>query len=102
MFEYHQFRIGEIADNIQTTLDSQGEEISKKELYSFCDEYLEEHPEERYNYTYRKDIQEEFKKAVKILKQAEAYVNRIDWYLSGDDGEDSFISRLKEDLNEIE
>ena len=43
----------------------------------------------------------EFKKAVHILKQAEIYAQRIDWLLSGDDGEDSFHIRLKSDLENL-
>ena len=36
-----------------------------------------------------------------ILKQAEIYAQRIDWLLSGDDGEESFHERLKEELEEL-
>jgi hypothetical protein len=32
---------------------------------------------------------------------AEIYAQRIDWLLSGDDGEDSFRKRLKEDLERL-
>jgi hypothetical protein len=32
---------------------------------------------------------------------AEIYAQRIDWLLSGDDGEDSFRERLKEDLEKL-
>ena len=42
---------------------------------------------------------EEFKEAVRALKKARIYVHRIDWLLSGDDGEETFHERLKEDLN---
>jgi len=45
---------------------------------------------------------DEFKKAVEILKKAEIYTQRIDWYISGDDGEESFLSSLNEDLSELE
>jgi len=100
-FEYNQFKIRDIADDIQTELDNQGKDIPEYELSYFADAYLEKYPEERYNRIYRKDVQEEFKKAIKVLRQAEIYAQRVDWYLSGDDGEDSFISRLKEDLEEI-
>jgi hypothetical protein len=31
---------------------------------------------------------------------AQIYTQRIDWLVSGDDGEDSFRERLKEDLEE--
>jgi hypothetical protein len=48
------------------------------------------------------EIVEEFKKGLKILKMASIYAHRIDWLLSGDDGEDSFKKRLKENLDELE
>lgn len=44
----------------------------------------------------------EFQKAIKVLKQAEIYVDRIDWLLSYDDSEKSFHERLKEDLKEAQ
>ena len=36
------------------------------------------------------------------MKTAAIYAQRIDWLLSGDDGEQSFKERLKEDLDELE
>ena len=36
-----------------------------------------------------------------ILIQAYLYVQRIDWLVSGDDSEDGFHERLKEDLSEV-
>lgn len=48
------------------------------------------------------EIIEEFKNGLKILKMASIYAQRIDWLLSGDDGEDSFKRRLKENLDELE
>ena len=42
----------------------------------------------------------EFSKAVKALKLAYVYAQRIDWLLSGDDGEDSFHRRLQAQLGE--
>ncbi|OQB43776.1 MAG: hypothetical protein BWY02_02985 [bacterium ADurb.Bin157] len=49
---------------------------------------------------YPPEVIKEFKKAVKLLKQADVYVHRIDYLVSGDDGEESFLRRLKEDLKE--
>lgn len=46
-------------------------------------------------------MQQIFKEGIEILKKAEIYAQRIDWYLSGDDGEDSLVSRLKSDLDEL-
>jgi TFIIF-interacting CTD phosphatase-like protein len=41
-----------------------------------------------------------FKKGLDILRKAQIYAQRIDWLVSGDDGEDYFHSRLKNDLME--
>ena len=43
----------------------------------------------------------EFEKAMKVLKLAYVYAQRIDWLLSGDDGEDSFHRRLQAQLQEL-
>lgn len=47
------------------------------------------------------EIIEIFKEGVKKLKEAAVYAQRIDWYLSGDDGEENLIKRLKEDLEQV-
>ena len=47
------------------------------------------------------EILEIFKEGVKKLREAAVYAQRIDWYLSGDDGEESLIKRLKKDLEEV-
>jgi hypothetical protein len=43
----------------------------------------------------------EFAKAMKALKTGYVYAQRIDWLLSGDDGEDSFHKRLQAQLGEL-
>ena len=43
-----------------------------------------------------------FRDAVKILRKAAVYAQRIDWLLSGDDGEESLKERLEEELKELE
>ena len=43
----------------------------------------------------------EFKNGIEIIEKAAIYMQRIDWLLSGDDGEESFHRRLKEDLEKL-
>ena len=43
-----------------------------------------------------------FKDAVKILRKAAIYAQRIDWFLSGDDGEDNLKERLEKELKELD
>ena len=51
--------------------------------------------------TYSPEIIEQFKVGLSSLKVASIYAQRIDWLVSGDDGEQSFLGRLKDDLNEL-
>ena len=96
-FDYLQYHITTIADAIESELEKQGKEIPKDEL--FCsEEYYKQYPQEKYYRTYPKEIQKEMVQAVKILRQAAIYAHRIDWYLSHDDGDESFLERLKEEL----
>ncbi|MBR1404888.1 MAG: hypothetical protein IJ558_12020 [Treponema sp.] len=44
----------------------------------------------------------EFQNAIKYLKIAQTYSRRVEWLLSGDDGEDDFAERLKEELEALE
>ena len=97
-FDYNQYRIRQIWEDIQEELDKQGKEKPKEDLKYYDKEYLEKYPEERFEHVYIEDVQQIFKEAIEILKKAEIYTQRIDWYLSGDDGEDSLVSRLKSDL----
>ena len=43
-----------------------------------------------------------FRRGAKAVKTAQVYLQRIDWFLSGDDGDESFKKRLAEELAEIE
>ena len=44
----------------------------------------------------------EFNNVVKYLKIAQTYSRRVEWLLSGDDSEDDFSERLKEELEALE
>jgi hypothetical protein len=50
---------------------------------------------------YSRETMREFDKAVSLLKQAYVYTQRIDWLVSGDDGEDSFHRRLADELAKV-
>lgn len=76
-FDYDQYRIRDIAESIEC------------EIYQNSDKYES------------KTI-EEFKNAVDLLNKAEIYATRVDYLISGDDGEESFHKRLNEDLEKHE
>lgn len=71
-FDYHQYRIREIAESVEDIIQ---------------------------NYEYPPEVLEKIKEGLDALKKAEIYAQRIDWLVSGDDGPETFLRRLKEDLN---
>ena len=77
-----------------------------KEIYEICT-YTSQHyaPDENGEIPYVPDWSEEtlqeFRRGISILKRARIYAQRIDWLLSGDDGEESFHKRLKEKLDKL-
>lgn len=79
-FNYKQYQIGEIIESIESAI-LQEELTDSDESNGFSTDTINE-----------------FKNAVSILKCAELYAQRIDWLMSGDDGEDSFHRRLKDDM----
>ena len=83
-FNYTQYQIGYIVDEI--------EQIIRKSQEANAEDWLKFQP-----YTI-----EEFCTALKLLRRAQVYAQRIDWLVSGDDGEESFHQRLAEDLREVE
>lgn len=98
-FDYDQFRIKSIAEQIEEHLDDMGKEkydVDFLETHAFYEKY----PEERYNRIESEEVQEKMREAIKALKVAYIYAQRVDWYLSGDDGEESFLSRLEQQLKD--
>jgi hypothetical protein len=98
-FDYDQYRIRNIIESIESELNNQGK---LKERLFYNPEYYEKFPEDKYYTIYPEEIQEKFREAIEILKKAEIYAQRVDYYLSGDDGEDSFLERLEDDLNRLQ
>ena len=80
-FDYDQYHIGEIADAIELLIE-----------YNL---HKDEHG------CYSAETLDRFVEAVKALRIAEVYAHRVDWLVSGDDGEDEFHYRLQLDLKEI-
>lgn len=98
--DYQQYHIIDMWERIQDEIDN-----NNKPYY--------ENPENEWEELANKDFFEEggkrysdetiveFKNGVEILKKAYIYAQRIDWLLSGDDGEESFLERLKEELQQL-
>jgi hypothetical protein len=94
-FDYDQYRIQNIADSVDQLIRQNGKEIENPSGYVMSSF------DETHHYEYPPEVIEKFKEGLEILRKAEIYAQRIDWLVSGDDGEESFISRLKEDLDKL-
>jgi MoxR-like ATPase len=103
-FDYNQYKIGYIADQIEEVIVKNGLEKTPEELKNnwIDPEWYKKYPEDLFHYKYPDEVIEKMKEAVKALKIAQEYAQRVDWLLSGDDGEESFLSRLEENLKKIE
>ncbi len=103
-FDYNQYRIEGIADEIENFIENNGREKTKEELKDerWGDpDWYEKYPEDKFHSEYPDEVIEKFKEAVELLRKATVYVNRIDYLICGDDGEENFLRRLKEDLNKL-
>ena len=113
-FEYHQYYIDEIADSIDKYIN--GEDIDDDEIENIKLEYergylsldeneydyiLENHHTIPNRYNFSEETIDEMKKGLDYLRKASIYAQRIDWFISGDDGEEEFHERLIEDLNNL-
>lgn len=95
-FNYDQRRIDPIADDIQREIDDSGRLLTEEERR----DYYWDDDKATHHYEYPEEVIEEFKRGVMYLRIAAIYAQRIDWLLSGDDGEETFLERLNDELNE--
>ena len=83
-FEYQQYHLQDIVDKLR--------EIKVKI----------ENDEEFYQYDRKEELLREISNGLDYLNLAGIYTQRLDWLFSGDDGEDRFFKRLKEELDGME
>lgn len=87
-FEYQQYRIEDIAKSIEELIKSNDDESLNEWGY-------------RRGRDYSAETIVKFKTAVDTLRKAAIMAQRVDWLVSGDDGENSFHDRWDEELKEI-
>lgn len=88
-FDYRQFQIDLIADEI-------------KHLIETNDFILIDHFGDKGGRNYSKETMDCFQDALVALRKASLYTQRIDWLVSGDDSEETFHTRLKQELDVID
>ena len=83
-FDYQQYRFGEIAKGIDTLINTNKQ----------ANEY-------GYSREYSPEVLAQFELGKRLAVLAGIYAQRVDWLVSGDDGEDCFQTRLREELQEV-
>lgn len=87
-FNYDQYKCASIADDVRELIAS-NDDKSKNEWGDTV------------GHGYSAETIARFKEGEAILRKAYIYAQRIDWLVSGDDGEDSFHRRLMQELDAI-
>ena len=103
-WQYIQHRFTDVAEDIDELIEKNGKPKSEKELKEeswYDPDWYEKYPEDLNHYEYNDQVIEQFKKASQAIKIAQVYIQRVDWLLSGDDGEESFLRRIEEDLEKL-
>lgn len=93
-----------MVDQIEEVVVKNGAEKTREELKDEVwrdPDWYEKYPEDKFHTKYPDEVIEKMKEGIEILKKAQIYAHRIDWLFSCDDGEESFLRRLEEDLNEL-
>lgn len=86
-FNYDQYRIEDIARDIDELIDSND------------DESLNEYGQTR-GHGYSPEIIEKFKEAAFNLRRSAQMAQRVDWLVSGDDGPEGFLKRWEKEVKE--
>ena len=87
-FDYNQYKIGQIADEIEQLIETNNSD----EIDQWGQRVGRDYPEE---------IVDKFREALVTLKKAEIMAQRIDWLVSGDDGEETFLRRWRDELRKL-
>lgn len=88
-FNYDQYKIDYIADEVEHLIRSNN------------DSTLNEWGNTRGRF-YSAETIAQFKRGLRLLREAAVYAQRIDWLVSSDDSEESFHERLAHDLAKLD
>ena len=95
-FDYKEWHIDQIADDVESYINKCDRKEEKD--WGYEDQSGKYIP---YVYEESEEVLNEFRKGLKILRQAFVYAKRIDYLLSGDDGDESFLEHLKQELEAL-
>jgi hypothetical protein len=103
-WEYLQYRYTDVVEDIEKLIRENGklkttEELKEESWRGF--DWYEKYPEDKYHHKYPDKVIEKFKEGLEVIKRAQVYIQRLDYLIAGDDGEESFLERLEEELTKL-
>lgn len=108
-FDFNYYHFDYIAEDIDEYIN--GHELDEDDVERYIrdhdldeseKEYIRKHKRTIPNrYCYKEEVVEKMKEGLNIIRKAYIYAKRIDYLLSGDDGEASFLQRLQKDLDKL-
>ena len=108
-FDFNYYNFDYIAEDIDEYIN--GHELDEDDVERYIrdhdlddsdKEYIRKHKHTVPNrYDYKDEVVEKMKEGLDIIRKAFVYAQRIDYLLSGDDGEKSFLNRLQKDLDKL-
>lgn len=98
-FEYFQSKLTEIYEEIEDLIKKNGKEKTEEEIANsnYSSDWYKKYPSERFHHKYSDEVIKRFREAVTSVKKTQFYIERIDWLLSGDDDEKSFLNSFKKE-----
>ena len=100
-FDNKQWHIDNIADQIEQEVILSGKPIPRQKWSYYERQEYEETHKQPMNYAYPDSVLRRMEEAVYALRAAAIYAQRVDYLLSGDDGEEYFEERLSKELSEL-
>ena len=108
-FDFNYYHFDYIAEDIDEYIN--GHELDDDDVERYIRDHDLDDSEKEYvrinkhtipnRYDYKDEVVEKMKEGRDIIRKAFVYAQRIDYLLSGDDGEKSFLNRLQKDLDKL-
>ena len=103
-WDYLQYRFTDVVEDLEKLIRKNGRLRTTEEIRdeSWRDpDWYEKYPEDKYHYKYPDEVIERFKEGLEVIKKAQIYMQRLDYLIAGDDGDESFVERLDKELAKL-
>lgn len=100
-WNYIQHRFDEVIEDLTTAIERNGQKKEFDEMSAYERGMIDSYPEYGYYERHSEAVLAKFKEARLAIAIAQEHIQRMDWYISGDDSEESYLRLVDENINEI-